>query len=537
MKWEKRQPKSEFDQQDDIVSKLAKIRGIGDVDAHLSPSSDYLHDPYLLGNIKEAAAKIIDAVKKGKLICVSMDCDADGIFSTAIMMRYLRQFTENLYFIFAERDVGHGIEYQMDKVLPETELLIILDSSSNSIKACKELKNKGIDIIILDHHIIEEHNPHALIVNPQSDNYPNKQISGATLAYKMVSVLDDTFGTGEVEDYIDLAAYGMYADVMSALEMENRHIIIQGMENVRNKGIKALLKSAKQDGNKFNCQTISFTISPMINGVARMNNISLAIELLLEDDIARCFEIAEEIRKLNEERKKISRTLVEKYSQTVNEKDKIIIAVDTMASKGFNGSVAMELAQRYKRPAMVLRLTHGIVTGSYRTFADFKLKSFLNKFYHINYAAGHEEAGGVELKEIHLDVLKEYINKHIKADAFVPKVEYDLELDIKDVHYKFVREIESFNHLTGKGIPEAKFLIRNLFVEDRQVIGKNKDTVKITCEGIELIKFKVDADYALELETFDKVDVIGSLSVNQFMGRRGMVTTMQLKVDDYKKAR
>lgn len=536
MKWILREPNEQYKKSDGIFAKLIKVRGIDNVDSYFDPTDDHLIDPYLLRNIDVVAHRIIKAATSGERICVSADCDSDGIFSTAIMMRYLRQFTDNVYYIYAQRSEGHGIEYQMDKIEDGTNLLVILDSSTNSTKACKEISEKGIDIVILDHHAIEEPNPYAIIVNPQGDDYPNKEISGATLAYKTIMVMDDTLASESVDSFLDLVACGMYADIMSVNVMENRAIIFRGMQSITNQGVKSILKLNKVDVNQVNSLTIGFTISPMINGVARMDRIELALELLLEDDFVRSYEIAKEMKALNEQRKTIQKVLTKQYTQQINPNEKILIAVDDHASKGFNGLIANDLAQKYQRPAMVLRRINGILTGSFRTYGNFQMKSFLNKFPNIEYALGHEEAGGVKLKELHLDILKEFIEKRVKSNSFVSKLEYDLELDAADINTRLIKQVQKFDYLVGKGMPQAKFLIKNLFVEERKVIGKNMDTVKFSCGDVECIKFKTTSEYALEIDTFDQIDVIGTLSLNQWFTRGvGAVITCQVIIEDYKK--
>lgn len=530
MKWVERTPKDQYVQDDCMLVKLAKIRGIDDLDDYLNPSSKNEHDPYLLKNIEEAAKEIIKAVVAGKRICVSADCDSDGIFSTAIMVRYLRQFTSNLYVIYAQRSEGHGIEHQMKHIESETDLLIILDSSSNSVDACKELSER-MQIIVLDHHEIEKENPYVLLVNPQNDSYPNKALSGAAVVYKTIRVMDDTLASETAEDFIDLVACGMYADMMNVSVPENRYLIISGMQQIKNTGLHAILAKNGVDVKSLNCDTIGYTISPLINGVARMDKIEYAIQLLLTDDASECLQLVSEMMHINEERKKIARILLERYSKHVDVSEKIIIAIDDNASKGFNGVIANDLAQRYQRPALVLRRTNGILTGSYRTYGNFKMKTFLNGFHMIGYALGHEEAGGVEFKEIHLEHLKEYVNKKIKANLFPMKQEFDIEIDAKDINFDLIREVERFDYLTGNGMPKALFMVRNLFVDERRVLGKNNDTVKISCDGIDCIKFKTTPNWANDVDILDDIDVVGSLSLNEWRKK----LTPQIKVEDYYK--
>src|SRR5690606_22357420 len=135
---------------------------------------------------------------------------------------------------------------------------------------------------------------------------------------------------------------------------------------------------------------IGFTIAPLLNGVARMDNIKLAIDILLTDDDNEAKKLRLKMQKLNDSRKVLQKQIVEQYMTKINEKDKILVVLDEQASKGFNGVVAQQLAQIYKRPAIVGRIHKGTVSGSFRSFGGFKLKSFLSEFGHGIEAVGHE---------------------------------------------------------------------------------------------------------------------------------------------------
>src|SRR5690606_32187008 len=263
MKWLQRKPKIVPSPTDSILEKIAKIRGIKDVNRFLNPTKDEMFDPYLIKNIVEASEKILQYVKDGKRILLSYDADADGLTSTSIMYRYLKNYTDNIDYIYNERNHGHGIHeqtrldfiyeddvdengeiineekkyrYEMNKrnleKISQADLLIIIDSSSNDVEACKKLIDDfGIEIIIIDHHAIEVENPHVLLVNPQQegDEYPNKFLSGAGVVFKVLQVMEDILGDeGKVDpfDFMDLVAVGMYADVMRVDVYENRFMIM-----------------------------------------------------------------------------------------------------------------------------------------------------------------------------------------------------------------------------------------------------------------------------------------------------------------------
>lgn len=558
MKWIQRKSQARITQDDSPLEKIAKIRGIKDFNRFLSPTKDELLDPYLMKNIEDASNRIIKAIASDEKIVVSYDPDADGITATTTMLRYLKNYTENVDYIYGERNDGHGI-YEMLRTSSKPEyaerterslenfekikscdLLILIDSSSNDTDVCKKIvENIGCDIIILDHHAIERDNPHVLMVNPQQEDcqYPNKQLSGAGVVFKVMQVMEDTLGQVDPFDYLDLVAVGMYADIMRIDVLENRFMILYGLRNLKNTGLIRILKGAKIDTFKINCNAIGFGIAPLINGVARMDEIKLAIDILLTDDDTVAKKLRLKMQKINEARKEKQKSIVDQYLTKVDSSQKVLVVLDEQSSKGFNGIVAQQLSDRYKRPVIVGRLHGGTVSGSFRSYNGFQFKSFLNEFEGEIEALGHEGAGGIVLKEELLPQLQEYINNNLPELADKePTVIYDLELSASEIP-EYVKSIEWFNTLVGNGFPKIMVRVNGITVEESACIGKTQETVKIkTFDEMELIKFRVNEHYASELGYFDMIDVVGQLSVNEWYNFATKVKTItnQIMIEDYR---
>jgi single-stranded-DNA-specific exonuclease len=569
MKWIQRKAKVKPSSVDTPKETIAKIRGIDDVERFLNPSQDELHDPYLIKNIEDASNRIIKAIMGKERILLSYDADADGLTSTSMMYRYLSNYTEHVDYIYNERNHGHGIHEQtrLDFLSPEdtdendeiinpekaermalnlsnldkieqSDLLIIIDSSSNDTKACKKLIDAyGVEIIILDHHAIERENPHALIVNPQQDGdeYPNKFLSGAGVVFKTIQVMEDTLGQVDPWQYNDLLAVGMYADVMRIDVPENRYLIMNGLRNINNAGLTRILKGAKADFYKLNGDTIGFSIAPLLNGVARMDKIKLAIDILLEDDDNVCKKLRLQMQKINDTRKVLQKQIVEQYMTKVDSSKKVLMVFDEQSSKGFNGIVAQNLSETYKRPVLVGRLHNGVASGSFRSYNGFKMKSFLQEFGDIE-AMGHEGAGGFSVKEEKLEELDIYIKRLMPSlDEKEPTVVYDLEINVDELG-EYIGVVEQFNKLTGNGFPKIVTRVNGITVEEAECIGKTRETVKIkTYDDMELIKFRVDENYASELGHFDEVNVVGELRMNEFyhFGLKQKIITPQVMISDY----
>lgn len=558
---------------DSILERIAKIRGIEDVNKFLNPTKDEMFDPYLIKNIVEASEKILQYIKDGKRIVLSYDADADGLTSTSIMYRYLKNYTDNVDYIYNERNHGHGIheqtrldfineddvnddgeiineekKYRYDlnhrnlEKIGQADLLIIIDSSSNDVEACKKLvEDFGIEIIILDHHAIEVENPHVLLVNPQQegDKYPNKFLSGAGVVFKTLQVMEDILGDeGKVDpfDYMDLVSVGMYSDVMRVDVYENRFMIMHGLRNMKNVGLVRILKGGKVDLFKIDSSAIGFTIAPLLNGVARMDNIKLAIDILLTDDDEEAKKLRLKMQKLNDSRKVLQKQIVDQYLTKVDNNRKVIMVFDEQASKGFNGVVAQQLAQTYKRPALVGRLHKGTASGSFRSFGGFNMQDFLMESGLVEEAKGHTQAGGFVIKEENLKALEQYIENNLpELKDTEPTIIYDIEIDIEDVP-EYIKPMEQFNKVTGNGFPKVITRVNGAMIEKVETLGKTKETRKFkTFDDFELIKFKVDESYGNEAGIYDTIDAVGELKMNEWynFSKKEKVAIPQLILEDY----
>ncbi|EJW13899.1 single-stranded DNA-specific exonuclease (plasmid) [Paenibacillus alvei DSM 29] len=287
-----------------LIEKLAMVRGIKNLEEWMNPPSSFVNSPYSLLNMDTAVEMILKAIHKQMKICIVADIDTDGVCSTGIMYNYLRELTQNVVYIHAQRSQGHGLETVLDKIEDDVDLVIIVDSSSNSVEACKELHDKGLPIVIIDHHEVDRENPYATIVNCQLGDYPNKHLSGSAMCYKVCQVIDEYLSIELADDFRDLSAIGIVADMMDVRNMENRYLIYNGINNINNLGIKEILKQSKIDFSEgINSTNISFKIAPIIGACSRFDKIELALELVTCDDEVRVKELVKEMISMNEERK------------------------------------------------------------------------------------------------------------------------------------------------------------------------------------------------------------------------------------------
>lgn len=517
----------------DIVGKerkLQKIRNIPDLKDFLMPKKRACHDGMKMKNMKEAVNRTIEAINNEEMIVIVGDADADGVTSLTIARQFLRNYASRVGISYAQKVDGHGVEHQLEFLednYTDIDLLIIVDSSSNSVEGVKQVKEMfGCDVIILDHHEIEGKTlPDAILVNPQQSGckYPNKDLSGAGVVFKWAEQVNKRMGEQlDVWQYIDLVAVGMIADVMKVTNPENRYLMLTGMSNIHNIGLKRILKGAKVDEDKVSSTDIGFSVAPLINASIRLGQIELPIQLLDVDNDKDAKSLRLKMHKLNEKRKEQQAIYAQELAEMVGEnpEDKILI-LSYDISPEYNGLVAQTLAERYRRPCIILnppKDTDTIWGGSGRSYDEFNLKNLLNESGLVDKAIGHAGALGVYIKEGNLPLLAEYIRENYNPDenASEQVQYYDLEIEPDEV-IDWIPVVWQFNRLTGRGFEKIQVKVKNLMVEEVKVMGKRNDTVKIqTYDGVNLMKFRTKPEYANELSDMQFIDCYGELNLNRW---------------------
>jgi Single-stranded DNA-specific exonuclease len=458
------------------------------------------------------------------------------------MYKYLKNFTDEVYFVCNERSEGHIINNLISEIPEQTKLFIAVDSSSNDVESMKTLTERGIDCLIIDHHTVTVNNPYAILVNPQQEGcrYSNKNACGGLLTYKVCQVIDDYMNTYYSNDFIDLPGFAIMADMMLMTELENRYFAKLSLTNLHHKGLRELFTQMNYDINKLTSTDFLFGASPAITAATRADNIQLAIDFLMCKGIdLQIKEYAKQLIKHNEERKKKQYEAVKKLADGVDDSNKVIIAVDSSLGKGINGLVAQSLTQKFYRPSIVLGYDDSgrTYSGSFRGLEDFSMLELLENCENASYVAGHPGAGGVQLYIENLDALQQELDQ--KLCDFQPdnSLYYDLEIDVNEVNEKLINYINDFYCICGNGFKPGRFLIKGLFISDKKQMGKLNDTVKIDCGNIQLMKFKTDEDYYNNIPVFSEIEAVGTLNMNywkQYKPKSKVTKIMQLFIDDYR---
>lgn len=549
--------------------KLLQSKGIQDIDKYINPTKECLQNPIDLDNIENGAKLLKIAIEKELNILLIIDSDNDGFTSAAIIYQYIKKLNNNInikYLLHSGKQ--HGLEDHIDYILEysdEIDMIIQPDSGSNDFIYHEQLKEKNISCLILDHHITDkEISSNAIIINNQlSQNYKNKELTGAGVTWQFCRFCDTYFNVNFSEDLIDLAAWGIIGDMGSLLEIENRYIIKNGLENINNYFFKVLIeKQSYSMGGEITPITVAFYIVPLINAMIRVGTIEEKERLFMAfidghqmvpcnkrgakgtfEEVA--IESARECTNARTRQNKIKDETVQKLEMKIHKNgllDNKVLFVrleeDDQFPAVLNGLVAMQLSAKFKKPTIVARLNNeGYDRGSMRGLNQSELvsfKDFLEQSGYFEYVLGHDNAAGASIRDKDLSDFHKYANEALKDIDFGENV-YDVNFirmaadkDIADI----ILDLDQYRYLYGQNIDEPLIYISdiNLTKNDIQIIGKNADTVKFEKFGITYIKFHAK-DLINELGMYNemKVELVGRPNVNEWMGNY----TPQIMIEDY----
>ena len=553
---------------DNYGIKLLQSKGIQDIDKYINPTEECLQNPTDLDNIENGAKLLKTAIEKEWNILLIIDSDNDGFTSSAIMYQYIKKIAPNINIQYRLHEgKQHGLEDHIDWILEHSEdinMVILPDSSSNDFKYHEQLREEGIPCLVLDHHITDnEISSNAIIINNQlSHNYKNKELTGAGITWQFCRFCDNYFNVNFSKDLIDLAAWGIIGDMGSLLEIENRYIIKNGLENINNYFFKVLIeKQSYSMGGEVTPITVAFYIVPLVNAMIRVGTMEEKERLFMAfidghqmvpcnkrgakgtfEEVA--IESARECTNARTRQNKILDEMVEafeikihKYNLLENKVLFIRLEDEDNYPSVLNGLSAMKLSAKFKKPTIVARLNdEGYDRGSMRGLNQSELtsfKDFLEQSGYFEYVSGHDNAAGTSIRDKDLADFHKYANEVLKDIDFgenVYEVNFIRTAAEKDIS-NIIFDLDQYRNLYGQNIDEPLIYISdiNLTKNDIQIIGKNADTVKFEKFGITYIKFHAkDLINKLGLYNEMRVELVGRPNVNEWMGNY----TPQIMIED-----
>ena len=475
-------------------------RGIGDIEsarAFLSPALAHLPDPRTMVGMKRAVHRMADALKKGEVIAVFGDYDADGTTATALAVHFLRRVGGKVIYNVANRAKGYGLHLdEIDNFAEQgTKVLLTVDCGTNETEAVAHARNLEIDVLICDHHTFsgESAEPYALI-NPHQENdsllppYPAAVGVVFLFLVSLRALLRDrglfTMETQPVmREYLDLVALGTIADMVPLTGL-NRILAAVGLGEIaisNRVGLEALKDCLKLRGRSVNTRDVAFRLGPCINAAGRMGDALHAVNMLLADDWAEAEHLARGLIDMNNRRRKIEQAVTGEASKKIEQSPSLRDAAAMVASghdwsRGVIGIVASRLLNKYHRPVAVISVEDDLGTGSVRGTEGFNVAEALEGCRELLVrGGGHAGAGGFTLEMSQLEAFKERFVSFATecfAEGLEKHIEIDAEIEKADIGCELVDEVERLAPF-GEGNREPIFLVRRLSIIDSRVIGQS----------------------------------------------------------------
>ncbi len=514
------------------------------------------HNPFLMKDMDKAVERIKTAISKQERIMIFGDYDVDGISGTAILMHTLKLLGARVSYRLPHRvDDGYGLS---DKFIDEfiklgVNVLITVDCGISCKNQITRGAEKGLDVIISDHHTIPQAFPDRAyaILHPMQPGctYPFKGLTGAGVAYKLASaLLTDVLDPLEREKYLysllDLASLGTVAD-LGPLKDENRIIVKYGLEAMQNTkwhGLNYLKEYAGIDSTtKLDISVIGFRIGPRINAAGRIDHPYYALQLLLQDEPGEKAKLlAEHLEKLNQKRQQMVTQAIEEvenYFLQQQSNQKIYIAWSPNWHVGILGLLASKIVDKYGRPCIVLQDLGDHLVASGRCPENFNMTQALaSQSRFLDSFGGHAQAAGFNLKKEHLEdfakAMTIYAEEKLKEHHVTQDLNIDCELQEDDINtnlLSFLEQLEPF----GIGNEQPNFLLRNISPLELKKVGKERQHLYFQAQygnkKFPVIAFKFGAHEDL-LRQGKGVDLVCNVSKNEWRG----TTHIQLKCVDFR---
>lgn len=489
----------------EILAIVLHNRGIDSADA----ASDFLYpklrnllpNPFALKDMDKATARIIQAINQGEKITVFGDYDVDGATSSALLKKYFRGVGVDVDIYIPNRiEEGYGPSVEgFNRIIDSgSKLIITVDCGALSFEPIAHAKSRGVDVVVVDHHLSLEKLPEAVaVINPNrmDETFAFKALAAVGVAYMLIVALNSElksinyFEQKGIEQpnllmFLDLVALGTVCDVMPLTSI-NRAFVTQGLKLINsrsNTGIAALLEVAKVNGNAHSYH-LGYVLGPRMNAGGRVGKGILGSQLLACDDYRQALQIALELEQLNDERRAIESVTLEEAIEQIElaglNEGPVVMVSGKGWHQGILGIIASRLKERYNKPALVISEDNGIGKGSARSipgldigtkFANAKAKDLLIT------GGGHMMAAGFSVHMDKLQAFYEYIcsDVSLQDECFEKVLELDIDasIELAAVNGNLVQIISQAAPF-GSGNPQPRFVICDVVLVEARVVGKS----------------------------------------------------------------
>ena len=492
---------------DPLIARIIRNRDIIDekeITEYLYGGKAALHNPHLLKDVDKAAEIIAEGIAGKKAMRIIGDYDIDGVNATYILLEGIRRCGGNVDAAIPDRmKDGYGInEHLIGQALSDgKELLITCDNGIAAINEINFAKEKGMTVVVTDHHEIPYRNTEQgkeflrsnadAIVNPKQNDclYPCKGICGAVVAWKLVQVLYERMDIPVVEAdiFIENAGFATVGDVMD-LTGENRILVklgLKALEHTKNPGMKALIAKNKLSDKPLSAYHIGFVLGPCINASGRLDTAKRSLELLLERDEVKASALAGELVELNESRKYMTQQETQKALEQIEkegrEKDKVLVVYLPECHESLAGIIAGRIREAYQRPVFVLTRGEEGVKGSGRSIEAYSMFDKMTEVAELfTKYGGHPMAAGLSMREEDIDKLREQLNQkaELSEEDMAEVVRLDAVLPMSYFTVDTIRQL-SVLEPCGKSNTKPVFADRNIKITRAGIVGVNRNVLKL----------------------------------------------------------
>ena len=540
---------------DPVIARLIRNRDIQDmkeIRSYLYGTLAEIPSPWKMKDMERAVQILQKKITQKKKIRIIGDYDIDGVTATCILLKGLKRLGANVDTYIPDRvKDGYGMHEQLiDKALEDGIDTIL--TCDNGIAAAAEIeyaKKEGLTVIVTDHHDIPFRDtedgriwiiPKAdAVVNPKQNDclYPNKNICGAVVAWKLIWALYERLGidSDEIWDFLELAAIATVGDVMD-LQGENRIIVKEGLKKLSStsfEGLKALICVNNLEGAEITAYHVGFVIGPCINASGRLDTAARSLELLLADNMEDAMKLADDLYDLNQSRKAMTEQGKEQAIQSIEEnnlgKDRVLVVYLPDCHESLAGIIAGRIREAYNKPVFVLTKGADGVKGSGRSIEAYSMYEELVKCSDLlTQFGGHPMAAGLSMEEKNVELFRRRLNDNctLTEQDLIPKIMIDVPMPISYLSKKLTEQLKVLEPF-GKGNSKPLFAQKNLRAVGIRVLGRNRNVAKMLL--IDGNGIKMDAVYFGEAQEFvdfvqahDTISVTYYPEINVFQGRENL---------------
>ena len=536
----------------EILGQILWNRGIKtaeEVETFLNPNYDlHIHDPFLLKGMEKAVSRLIQAVKNKEKIIVSADYDADGVCGSVVLSEFLKAVEADFDVWIPDRfKEAYGLSKEKIEEFARTgaKVIVTIDCGVTDYDEIELANQKGIDVIVIDHHLIPPKWPRAFAIidhKQEDDTYPEKILCGTGLAFKLVQGLLKKENWGLKEGWekwlLDCVAIATVAD-MVPLTGENRIFVKYGclvIKKGRRLGLSKLLKFKNIDLSSVTSETIGYQIAPRINAASRMDHANTAYELLKTENEEEAGWLAKRLEEKNSERRTIVELILGELSLRFESVplSSVVFEGSKDWPAGVLGIAANRLVEKFHRPVFLYSIVSDtMVKGSCRAPEGVNVVDLMrgaeNLFFDFG---GHALSGGFSMLPEKIDELREKIielGDRLNYDATASPREADMEINLDDISENLFEDTQILQPF-GQVNPSPVFLIKNVFIRDLKKVGSNGSHVKMKLgkngfsggydkSAIGAIYFRAGEN---GFKAGDKIDVLAELQENIWNDRRNI---------------